>query len=64
MNPHGCQGGFPIASENARRYLKAQSVYHEVGIGPKGLELSDVYALTIIEDTGLELNHIELLPGR
>jgi hypothetical protein len=38
MNPHGCKGGFPIASENARRYLKAQSVYHDVGIGPKGLE--------------------------
>jgi ferric-dicitrate binding protein FerR (iron transport regulator) len=30
---------------------------------PEGLELSDVYALTIIEDAGLELNHIELAQG-
>ncbi len=30
---------------------------------PEGLELSDVYALTIIEDAGLELNQIELKPG-
>ena len=28
---------------------------------PEGLELSDVYALTIIEDAGLEIHHVELL---
>jgi hypothetical protein len=36
-------------------------------VGPRlssttqGLELSDVYALTIIEDAGLEMHHVELL---
>ena len=30
---------------------------------PDSLELSDVYALTIIEDAGLELNHLELIPA-
>jgi len=29
---------------------------------PEGLELTDVYALTINEDAGMEINHIELLP--
>jgi hypothetical protein len=29
---------------------------------PIGLELTDVYALTIQEDAGLEINSIELLP--
>ena len=31
---------------------------------PEGLELSEVYALTIIEDAGLELNHIALVPAK
>ena len=31
---------------------------------PDGLELNDVYALTIIEDAGLELNHIKLVPAK
>ena len=35
----------------------------QLSSAPEGLELSDVYALTIIEDAGLELNHIELNPG-
>ena len=30
---------------------------------PDGLEVNDVYALTIIEDAGLELNDIELVPN-
>ncbi len=30
---------------------------------PEGLELTDVYALTVSEDAGLEINHIELVPG-
>jgi hypothetical protein len=34
----------------------------QLASSPEGLELSDVYALTIIEDAGLELNHIELAP--
>ena len=31
---------------------------------PDGLELNDVYALTVIEDADLELNHIELVPAQ
>jgi ferric-dicitrate binding protein FerR (iron transport regulator) len=34
----------------------------QLSFSPDGLELTDVYALTIREDAGLELNHIELLP--
>jgi hypothetical protein len=30
---------------------------------PFGLELTDVYALTVVEDAGLEIHHIELLSG-
>jgi hypothetical protein len=44
------------------------SVFRPVGpqlsSTPEGLELSDVYALTIIEDAGLELNHIALVPAK
>lgn len=29
---------------------------------PDGLELTDIYALTIREDAGLEINHVELVP--
>jgi ferric-dicitrate binding protein FerR (iron transport regulator) len=29
---------------------------------PEGLELTDLYALTIAADAGLEINHVELLP--
>lgn len=29
---------------------------------PDGLELTDIYALTILEDAGLEINHIEIVP--
>lgn len=29
---------------------------------PDGLELTDLYALTVREDAGLEINHIELVP--
>ncbi len=31
---------------------------------PEGLELTDVYALTVREDAGLEINHIELIPEK
>ena len=30
---------------------------------PEGLELTDVYALTVKEDEGMEINHLELVPG-
>ena len=29
---------------------------------PEGLEPTDVYALTIQEDAGLEIHHVELVP--
>jgi ferric-dicitrate binding protein FerR (iron transport regulator) len=33
----------------------------QLSFSPEGLELTDVYALTIKEDAGLEVNHIELV---
>jgi hypothetical protein len=36
----------------------------ELSSSPEGLELTDVYALTIQEDAGLEIQHIELESGR
>jgi hypothetical protein len=36
----------------------------QLSVAPDGLELTDVYALTIEEDAGLEINHVELRPGR
>jgi hypothetical protein len=36
----------------------------ELSSSPEGLELTDVYALTIQEDAGLEIQHIELGSGR
>ena len=32
----------------------------QLSASPDGLELNDVYALTIVEDAGLEISHIEL----
>ena len=29
---------------------------------PDGLKLNEVYSLTLIENAGLELNHVELVP--
>jgi hypothetical protein len=29
---------------------------------PDGLELNDLHAITIVQDVGLEVQHIELLP--
>ncbi len=37
-------------------------LHSHLAAAPEGLELTDVYALTINEDAGLEINHIELLP--
>ena len=44
----------PLASFRALQPYLAAS--------PEGLELTDVYALTVKEDAGLEINHIELVP--
>jgi len=38
-------------------------LHPQLASSPDGLELTDVYALTIQEDAGLEIHHIELLPG-
>jgi hypothetical protein len=38
-------------------------LHPQLAAAPEGLELTDVYALTIQEDAGLEIHHIELLPG-
>lgn len=38
-------------------------LHPQLASSPDGLELTDVYALTIVEDAGLEIHHIELLPG-
>ena len=37
-------------------------LHPELSPSPAGLELNDIYALTIVEDAGLELNRIEVLP--
>lgn len=34
----------------------------QLAFSPEGLDLTDVYALTIQEDAGLEIHHIELEP--
>jgi hypothetical protein len=35
----------------------------QLSASPDGLELTDVYALTVKDDAGLEINHIELTPS-
>jgi hypothetical protein len=37
-------------------------LHPQLASSPDALELTDVYALTIKDDAGLEINHIELLP--
>ena len=37
-------------------------LHPHLAASPEGLELTDVYALTVKEDAGLEINHIELVP--
>ena len=39
-------------------------LYPQLALSVEGLELTDVYALTIRDDAGLEINHIELEPRR
>ncbi len=41
---------------------KFRPLQPELSATPEGLELTDVYALTVKEDAGLEINHIELTP--
>jgi hypothetical protein len=36
-------------------------LHPELSPAPAGLELNDIYALTVIDDAGLELNRIEVL---
>ena len=38
-------------------------LHPHLAASPEGLELTDVYALTINDDAGLEINHIELAPA-
>ncbi len=42
---------------------KFRPLHPRLATSPEGLELTDIYALTIREDAGLELNHIELIPA-
>jgi hypothetical protein len=37
-------------------------LHPQLASSPDGLELTDVYALTVKEDAGLEIHHIELVP--
>jgi hypothetical protein len=37
-------------------------LHPHLAASPEGLELTDVYALTIANDAGLEITRIELLP--
>ena len=37
-------------------------LHPELSASPVGLELNDIYALTVIEDAGLELSRIEVVP--
>ena len=39
-------------------------LHTHLAASPEGLELTDVYALTINDDAGLEINHIELVPRK
>jgi hypothetical protein len=41
---------------------KFRPLQPELSSSPEGLELTDVYALTVKNDAGLEINHIELTP--
>jgi hypothetical protein len=36
----------------------------QLSLSPEGLELTDVYALTIQEDAGLEIHYVELVPAQ
>ncbi len=40
-----------------------RALYPQLAESPEGLELTDVYALTVETDAGLEIHDIELLPG-
>ena len=42
---------------------KFRPLQPELSSSPEGLELTDVYALTVKDDAGLEINHIELTPS-
>ena len=37
---------------------------NQLAAAPEGLELTDLYALTIQENAGLEIHHVELMPPK
>ena len=41
-----------------------RALHPHLAASPEGLELTDVYALTVRQDAGLEINHIELVPQK
>jgi len=41
-----------------------RALHPHLAASPEGLELNDLYALTIDDDAGLEINHVELTPAR
>ena len=44
------------------RLTEFRPLHPQLATSPEGLELTDVYALTIREDAGLEIHHVELVP--
>lgn len=54
----------PVGTEwEARLPLSSFRALHpQLAVSPDGLEIVDVYALTVIADAGLELTHIQLVP--
>ncbi|MHC1766685.1 MAG: FecR domain-containing protein [Verrucomicrobiia bacterium] len=49
--------------EVSLRVTEFQPLQPELSLSPAGLELTDVYALTIQEDAGLEIHRAELIAG-
>ena len=48
----------------ARSFGNARKMRPQLAASAEGLELTDVSALTTQEDTGLEINHIGLVPQK
>jgi hypothetical protein len=44
------------------RLADFRPLHPDLSSSPEGLELTDVYALTIRDDAGLEINHMDLQP--
>lgn len=57
--------GPPGAEWEVRLPLSSFRPLHpQLAASPDGLEILEVYALTVIEEAGLELTHIELVPNK